>query len=392
VPTSGPAVAKLYQLSGRIDFSGQPRTVVFGESVTALYDGSAPLDDLVLPGFIDVQVNGAYGIDVMSASVEELIGLSRALARDGTTSWLPTVITAPLETIEHCDAVVAAAMAVQRESQQSPSDRQLIGATILGMHLEGPFISPRHLGAHPPLHRAPNREALARILALKTLRMITLAPELDGALAAIRQFVARGVTVSLGHSDATCAEALAAIGAGARMFTHVFNAMRPLHHREPGIAGAALISSPAAAAIIPDGVHIHPAAFAFIRAARTVAQTLVVTDRVALAGAQADAAPPMFGDASRRAQVREGAARFPDRTLAGSVVTMLEGLRLAVNDPVFGGDLDPFGYARMAAEGPARVLGAADRGAIAPGKLADLILLDHKLNLKAVFVGGREID
>ncbi|HLW70210.1 MAG TPA: N-acetylglucosamine-6-phosphate deacetylase [Candidatus Binataceae bacterium] len=393
MPTSGRAVADLHQLSGHLDSSGQSRTVVFGETVTAICERHAPLDDVVLPGFIDLQVNGAYGIDVMSASIEDVLRLSYALAREGTTSWLPTVITAPLETIERCDAMIAAAMTRQREAAQSPSDaRKLSGATILGMHLEGPFISPRHLGAHPPLQRLPHGEALARMLALKTLRLITLAPELDGALGAIRQFVARGVTVSLGHSDATCDEALAAVAVGARMFTHLFNAMRPLHHREPGIVGAALTPSPAAAAIIPDRVHIHPAMFALVRAARTVGQTLVASDCVALAGVQPDAELPMFGDASRRVQVREGAARFPDGALAGGVVTMLEGLRLTVNDPVFGGGLDPFGYAQMAAEGPARVLGLADRGAVALGKRADLILLDRALNLKAVFVDGHEID
>ncbi|MGH7839945.1 MAG: N-acetylglucosamine-6-phosphate deacetylase [Candidatus Binataceae bacterium] len=381
------------QLSGLVDSDGPAKTVVFSETVIATRKRRARLDDLLLPGFIDLQINGAYGIDVMSASVEDLLRLSQRLAREGTTGWLPTIITAPLETIERCDAVIAAAMAAQGEGAQgSTGSRELVGATILGMHLEGPFISPQRLGAHPPLNLAPKGDALARILALKALRLITLAPELDGALEGIRRLVARGVAVSLGHSDATCAEALAGVSAGARMFTHLFNAMRPLHHREPGIVGAALTSSPAAAAIIPDRVHVHPAVFAAVRSARSIGQTLVTTDRVALAGTDPTASAPIFGDASRRVQIREGAARFPDGTLAGSVITMLEGLRLTVNDPIFGAGLDVFAYVRMAAEGPARMLALADRGAIALGRRADLILLDRELNLKAVFVGGREID
>jgi N-acetylglucosamine-6-phosphate deacetylase len=345
---------------------------------------------LILPGFIDLQMNGAHGIDVMSASVEDLLRLSRALAREGTSGWLPTVVTAPLATIERCDAVIAGAMAAQREQAKSDKAEE-IGAAILGMHLEGPFISPKRLGAHPPLNLTPAGDALARVLALKSLRLITLAPELEGALEAIGRLAARGVVVSLGHSDATFAEARAGVAGGARMFTHLFNAMRPLHHREPGIVGAALTTSPAVVGVIPDGVHVHPAMFAAVRAARSVRQTLVVSDRVALTGGESGTSTLRFGGASRLARVCDGAARFPDGTLVGSVITLLEGLRLAARDPVFGGDLDPFAYARMAAEVPASLLGLSDRGVIAAGARADLILLDRELDLKAVFIGGREI-
>jgi N-acetylglucosamine-6-phosphate deacetylase len=364
--------------------------ITFDETITRLRKRHIKCQDFILPGFIDLQVNGAFGIDVMSASADELLRVSHRLAREGVTAWLPTAITAPLEAIERCDNVIAAAMEAQSDPAQESS--ALAGAAILGMHLEGPFISPRRLGAHPPLNLAPAGDALERVLALRSLKLITLAPELDGALDAIRRFVARHVAVSLGHSDATYGQALAGVDAGARMFTHVFNAMRPLHHREPGIIGAALTPSPAAAAMIPDHVHVHPAAFAAVRAARTVHQTLVTTDRVAVAGLASPSAPPLFGDRERQAKFRDGAARFPDGTLAGGAITLLDGLRLTLNDPVFGRELDPFAYSQMASTGPAHLLGLADRGAIRLGQRADLIMLDPALNLKAVFVGGREIE
>jgi N-acetylglucosamine-6-phosphate deacetylase len=143
--------------------------------------------------------------------------------------------------------------------------------------------------------------------------------------------------------------------------------------------------------MIPDQVHGHPAAFAAVRAARTVRQTVVTSDRVAVAASDLPSTPPIFGS-GEHAEFRDGAARFADGTLAGGVVTLLDGLRLTLNDPVFGRELDPFAYAQMAAAGPAHLLDLTDRGAIVPGKRADLIVLDHALNLKAVFVGGREID
>ena len=365
-------------------------TVIFDDTIVRLRRRRLKSHEFLLPGFIDLQINGAYGIDVMSASIGELLKLSECLTREGVTAWLPTVITAPLETIERCDQVIARAMEAQGTASRDSGGAA--GATILGMHLEGPFISPHRLGAHPALNLEPAGEALERVLALQSLKLITLAPELDGALEAIRRLAARRVAVSLGHSDATYEQALAGVAAGARMFTHVFNAMRPLHHREPGIVGAALTPSPAAAAIIPDHVHVHPAAFAAVRAARTVHQTLVTSDRVALPAAASSGSPPRLGAADRAIELRQGAARSANGTLAGAVVTMLDAMRLTLNDPVFGRELDPFGYAQMAARGPAHLLGLTDRGAIAAGKRADLILLDHALNLKAVFLGGREIE
>ena len=363
----------------------------FDDRIIRIKRRTHSIDDYIIPGFIDLQVNGAYGIDVMSASVDDLLELSHCLAHEGTTGWLPTVITSPLETIERVDATIAAAIAAQAEADRAAQrgSRGLAGATILGMHLEGPFISPVRRGVHPPLNLLPQGEALARVSRLRTLKLITLAPELEGALQAIPALTAQGVVVSIGHTDATYEQTLAAIDAGARMFTHLFNAMPPLHHRTPGAVGAALSLSPARAAIIPDGVHLHPALFDTPHL-----NPVITTDRVALAGT--DGAPmALFGGLIEQAQTAGGAARLPDGTLAGSVITMLDGLHLTAQRLLAKG-WSPGGvlaeYGEMSAFGPSAILGLVDRGRIEPGWRADLIVLDGELNLKAVFVGGRELD
>jgi N-acetylglucosamine-6-phosphate deacetylase len=368
-----------------------PGDLSFDDRIVRIKKRQHSVEDYVIPGFIDLQVNGAWGIDVMSASVDDLLELSHCLAHEGTTGWLPTVITAPLVSVERVDAIIAEAMAAQAETERATlhGSRGLPGATILGMHLEGPFISPNRRGAHPPLNLLPQGEALERVSRLKTLKLITLAPELDGALDAIRALTVQGVVVSIGHTDATYEQTLAAIDAGARMFTHLFNAMPPLHHRTPGVVGAALSMSTARAAIIPDGVHLHPALLDTPNL-----NPVVTTDRVALAGT--DGAPmALFGGLIQQAHTVGGAARLPDGTLAGSVITMLDGLHLTTKRLMgkgwsLNGVLAEYG--EMSAFGPSAILGLADRGRIESGWRADLIVLDRELNLKAVFVGGRELD
>ncbi len=365
--------------------------LTFDDRIVRVRKHAHEIDDFIIPGFIDLQVNGGHGIDVMSASVDDLLELSHCLAHEGTSGWLPTVITSPLETIERVDAIIAAAMAAQAETGRAAQlgNRSLTGATILGMHLEGPFISPTRRGVHPPLNLLPQGEALERVRRLQTLKLITLAPELDGAIDAIGALTAQGIVVSIGHTDATYEQTLAAIEAGARMFTHLFNAMPPLHHRTPGAVGAALSMSGARAAIIPDGVHLHPALLDTPNL-----NPVITTDRVALAGT--DGAPmALFGGLIKAARMENGAARLPDGTLAGSVITMLDGLhltarRLLAKGWSIGGILAEYG--EMSAFGPSAILGLADRGRIEAGRRADLIVLDRELNLKAVFVGGRELD
>jgi N-acetylglucosamine-6-phosphate deacetylase len=351
--------------------------IAFTDRITALEPASGADDDYILPGLVDLQVNGSHGIDVMNASADALATLSRHLAHEGTTAWMPTAVTAPNAKIAQVHDSIASAFENAR-GDDGPGH-----AAILGMHLEGPFISPLRLGAHPALNLEPRGDAFERVLAMRALRLITLAPELPGGLDAIRRLNGRGVVASIGHTNATLDEANAGIGAGARMFTHLFNAMRPLNHRDPGVIAAALTPSPALAALIPDGVHVHPAMLRLAVRARGKDGVLLVSDKVALA--QTSGSENIVGRA--RATVRDGAARLEDGTLAGSIISMLDGIRVMVEKAgVSIGDA-----AVMAATNPASLVGANDRGRIEIGARADLIVLSRALELKSVFIGGREI-
>jgi len=353
-------------------------SVTFTDRITAVEHASDGADgDYILPGLVDLQVNGSHGIDVMDASADALATLSRHLAREGTTAWMPTAVTAPIEKIAQVDKSIARAIGNSR--RLAPAD----AAAVLGMHLEGPFISPLRLGAHPALNLEPRGAAFERVLAMNALRVITLAPELPSAIDAIRRLTARAVVVSIGHTNATFEQANAAVAAGARMFTHLFNAMRPLHHRDPGVIAAALAPSPALAAIIADGVHVHPAMLRLACSARGKDGMILVTDKVALANASAAEKKA----ARARGSIRDGAARLKDSTLAGSIISMLDGVRVMVEKVgVSVGDA-----AVMAATNPANLVGAGDRGRIQVGARADLIVLSRALELKSVLIAGREI-
>jgi len=352
--------------------------ITFTDRITAIESSSdAGIEDYILPGFIDLQVNGSHGIDVMDASAGALAVLGRHLAREGTTAWMPAAVTAPIEKIAQVHESIAGAM------ENSGRDNSAGEAAILGMHLEGPFISPLRLGAHPALNLEPRADAFERVLAMRALRLITLAPELPGGLDAIRRLTARAVVVSIGHTNATLEQANAGIAAGARMFTHLFNAMRPLNHRDPGVVAAALAPSPALAAIIPDAVHVHPAILRLACRARGIDGIILVTDKVALAKTSGGEKNVGRG----RATIRDGAARLEDGTLAGSIISMLDGVRVMVEKAGVGiGDA-----AVMAATNPANLVGAVDRGRIQAGARADLIVLSRALELKSVFIAGREI-
>ena len=352
--------------------------ISFSEKIESIRRSTPVAGDYILPGFVDLQVNGSHGIDVMTATPDQLATLGRHLAREGTSAWLPTAVTAPLNKIADVHTSIASAM--------EPSHRADVpdSAAILGMHLEGPFISELRLGAHPHLNLEPRGDALETVLAMKALRLITLAAELPGAIDAIKRLNARGVLVSQGHTNATLEEANAAIAAGARMFTHLFNAMRPLNHRDPGVIAAALAPSPALAAIIPDGIHVHPEILRLAFRARGKDGMLFVTDKVVLAGTTGN---PGETVGRARATIRDGAVRLADGTLAGSIISMLDGVRMMIDRA--GATIGD--AAVMAATNPATLVGATDRGRLQVGARADLIVLSRTLELKCVFISGREI-
>jgi N-acetylglucosamine-6-phosphate deacetylase len=367
-------------LSGRIarpDGSILAGRISFDATISSIETHATASTDYILPAFIDLQVNGSHGIDVMSASADGIIKISQRLAREGVGAWLPTAITSPLDRIEKVHRAVEEAIAHRKDDDSA-------GARILGMHLEGPFISPMRLGAHPRLNLEPSGEAFERVMALEHLQLVTLAPELPGALDAIRQLTSRGVVVSIGHTNATFEEASAGVAAGAQMFTHLFNAMRPLNHRDPGVVAVALTNEVALPAVIADGVHIAPEILRLIYMTRG-RRMILTTDKVALAGAGPEASMTMGRTTARSIG---GAARLEDGTLAGATISMLDGARMMVEK--VGASVGEIGI--MAATNPATLLGKIDRGRLQRGAISDIMVLSSALELKAVFLAGREFN
>lgn len=322
--------------------------------------------EFVAPGYIDLQVNGGYGVEVTDG-LPALGTLAAWLPSTGVTSFLPTVVSSPDECYRDLAPVIEAATAK--------------GARPLGFHLEGPLLSLERVGAHPRCVIAEPAGPAFRDLAFSgTVRMVTLAPERPDAMELIPRLRARGITVSLGHSDATYEQFVAGADAGATMATHLFNAMSPFGHRAPGTIGGALLDSRITAGLIPDGVHSHPASLRLAVAAKGVDRIALVTDMMSAAGM-----PP--GDyvlAGREVRSDGISARLPDGTLAGAVLTM----DTAVRNMVRWAGISLADAVRMASEVPARVLGLPDTGAIVEGSVADLVLLDRDGHVQLTLAGG----
>jgi len=331
-------------------------------------DATTPL---LLPGFIDTHVHGGGGADTMEAGSAART-LARLHARHGTTALLATTMTAPLADIEAAMRALAPAL-LQREPG---------AARLLGVHLEGPYISPDKLGAQPAFARPPSLQEISALHAIATIRLVTLAPEVSGMLALIPALVGLGMRVQIGHTAASYEQTVEALEAGASGFTHLFNAMSPLQHRAPGAAGAALAHG-RNAELIPDLLHVHPGA---IRAAlRAIPGLFCVTDATAAAGMP-------DGDYKLGRQTVTkclGGVRLADGTLAGSTLTMDQALRnlVAIGLPLAEAS------ARVSTQA-ARYLGVdAERGELKPGAFADVVALDARtLELRQVWIEGEAID
>lgn len=323
----------------------------------------------LLPGFIDLHVHGGAGADTMDGG-DAVARLARLHARHGTTALLATTMTAPL------DEVRAALDALAAHCQARPAR----AARVLGVHLEGPFISPRRLGAQPDCARLALTDTLHDLLARAPIRVLTLAPEEGAHLALIPWLVERGVRVQLGHSLASYEQGVAALEAGATGFTHLFNAMSPLQHRAPGLVGAALAHAQHAE-LIPDLLHVHAGA---LRAAlRAIPGAYAVTDATAAAGMP----DGEFALGRQRVFHCAGGVRLADGTLAGSALTMDQALRNLVQI-----GLPLAEAAQRLSRHPADYLGLQDRGRLVVGAWADFVELDADLRLRAVFVEGESIE
>jgi N-acetylglucosamine-6-phosphate deacetylase len=339
---------------------------VVGSSVSEERARADPTLPLLLPGFIDLHLHGGGGADTMDAG-DAITCIAQSHARHGTTSLLATTMTAPLAEIE------AALRAVAPACQQ----RAAGAARVLGVHLEGPYIHPQRLGAQPPFARLPQLAEILALHALAPIRVITLAPEAEGALAMIPALVEAGMRVQLGHSDATYEQACQALNRGASGFTHLFNAMGPFHHRQPGLAGAALAHAQQAE-VIPDLLHLH--AGTLQAALRAIPQLYAVSDATAATG-MPDGDYRLGRQTVRKCQ---GGVRLADGTLAGSTLTLDQALRnwVLLGLSVAEASLRTSTYA-------AHYLGLKDRGALMPAAWADAVQLHpHTLQVQKVLVEG----
>ena len=335
---------------------------------------------LVLPGLVELHVQGAGGFNIIAEDParSEVGPMARKLAQSGTTAFLATtafdMTLADVHYVRH----------ILHEAE-SPGEG---AARILGIHLEGPFISLQQKGMiQERFICSPDVDLYRRIRDLcgGRLRMMTIAPEVDGALEIIEEMAAGGQSVpTLGHTDATYEQAMLGIRAGLRHVCHTCNAMRSIHHRDPGALGAALMTGGLTLQVICDGIHVHPAMVEWIVRLKGIDRCAIITDGVGATGLP----PGRYVYAGREYAVEGGACRHASGRLIGTAMTQLQMVKKAVE--MTGRPLHE--VVRMASLTPAAVLGADDRlGSLEAGKLADLLICDDALNLKQVFIGGRRV-
>lgn len=333
----------------------------------------------IAPGFVDLHIHGAGGHDVMEADERALDRITSTVARYGTTSLVATTVTAPIEST--CRSLQGIASYIR--AHEKPTENGRLTAEILGIHLEGPFINPARRGVHPANAIAePSVETLNRFLEASDdlVKILTLAPELPGALQLIQAAVSSGLVAAMGHTDATYEQARTAIQAGARHAVHTYNAMRPFSHRDPGILGAIMTDPQVTAEIIADGVHVAVAAIQVLLGAKGFDTVLLVSDGIAATGMRDG--NYRLGDFE--VSVKDGVARNSEGKLAGSTLTLDRALRnlVALGVPL----LEAI---RMATLHPARRLGlGGKKGVIAAGADADLIALTPDLRIAGVMTRG----
>ena len=324
----------------------------------------------LVPGFIDLQLNGAIGLDFTS-DPGSIWAVADYLPQTGVTSFLPTIITSPLTAVAAAQKVI---------TNGPPKGFQ--GATPLGLHIEGPFLHPDKKGAHNPAHlQLPTAEKVADWTPENGVRLVTLAPELDGALAVAKLLAERGVVVSAGHSTANFAQATAGFDAGIRYGTHLFNAMSPLHHREPGLAGALLADERATIGLIVDGEHVHPELVKLVWQMVGNGRLTLVTDAMAALGMP----PGRYALGDYEVIVDETTARLPSGTLAGSLLRMDTAVR---NFITFTGCTLAEALPTVTRT-PADLLGLPHKGRLAPTCDADLLLLTPDLEVHTTIIAGK---
>jgi N-acetylglucosamine-6-phosphate deacetylase len=375
--------ARLYSPMECVDrpvifLEGERIVEVASQSARSISPGAQLIDfaDATLaPGFIDIHIHGGAGHDVMSADAAGFKSLERFLAAHGVTSYFPTTVTAPMDrTSSALDRLATYIESAEREEGGR--------ARPIGIHLEGPFISHVRRGVHPAADLlAPSVDLFDRLwqAARGRIRLMTIAPELEGATDMIAEAARRGVCVSLGHSDANLQTARAAVDVGARHFTHAFNAMRPLDHREPGIIGEMLTDARVSADIIADGIHLHPMIVELFLKAKGPELAVLITDAIAATGMP----DGRYRLGTLEVELKDGRCTSNGR-LAGSVLTMDRALRNAMQF----GRWDLQQALRATSLNPARVAGLTHSGKLEAGCRADIAVLSPNGEVRTTIVGG----
>lgn len=335
----------------------------------------------LFPGFIDIHIHGAVGVDVNSATAGDLRHVSELLAGKGVTAWLPTLVPATDEQYKRAIAAIGGLM-----SQQATVQSGELGARVLGVHYEGPFVNTEQCGA---LHRehfrtfknATDLDSLPTVAHQNAVYMTTVAPEIEGGIELIGELRRRGWIVSIGHTRATPDVLDEAKAAGAQHMTHFMNAMSPLHHRAPGPIGWGLLNEDVSLDVIADGVHLDPMMLKVLLRCVTPSRLALISDAIAATG-QGDGDYEIWGE---KISVVNGRTSNARGSIAGSVITMLDAVKTMLSLGASESDV-----ARMAASNPARLLGVdGDCGSIEEGKRADLVALDESGEVRLTVISGQ---
>jgi N-acetylglucosamine-6-phosphate deacetylase len=335
-----------------------------------------PEEHTVVPGFIDVHIHGAAGADTMDGSTEALTTMADALPSEGTTSFLPTTITQKHENIDQ-----ALRIAAEYQIHNNDSGK----AEVLGVHLEGPFINPKRKGAQPLEHIIdPSIELFKQWQELSdgTIRVVTVAPEMPNGMEFVHYLNNTGVIASIGHSDSIYGEMELAVNAGAKQVTHLFNGMRGIHHREPGVAGSSLLFKELMVELIADGIHVRPEMMKLVINAKGTDGIILITDAMRAKGLK----DGIYDLGGQDVSVADGQAFLADGTLAGSILKMNDSLKNIISAAQI-----PLAIAvKMASANPAKQLNVYDRkGSITIGKDADITILSEEYEVILTLCRGK---